>query len=152
MRANIPSTKMDVRVLIALLVGLLLNIGLAFLDLGRFHAVLALTIAVVQAMLVILFFMHVRYGDRLIWLYVGAGFFWLAIMVSLAMSDYLSRGYWPSHPLRAHLTLTPVIGCPQPMGCRPELAGDSQRYNQRLIFDGGSFEMHRIRCSREPVV
>ena len=86
------STKVYASILVALLIGLLLNIGLAFLDVGRFHAVFTLAIAVAQAALVILFFMHVRYGNRLLWLFAAAGFFWLAIMIVLAMSDYISRG------------------------------------------------------------
>jgi cytochrome c oxidase subunit 4 len=37
--------------------------------------------------------MHVRYGSRLTWVFVGAGFFWLAIMVALTMGDYMTRGW-----------------------------------------------------------
>jgi caa(3)-type oxidase subunit IV len=40
-----------------------------------------------------LFFMHVRYSKSLLWVFVGAGFFWLSIMLVLAMSDYMSRGW-----------------------------------------------------------
>jgi cytochrome c oxidase subunit 4 len=53
--------------------------------------VIAMTIAVTKAVLVILFFMHVRYGSRLIMLVVVAGFFWLAILMVLTLSDYNSR-------------------------------------------------------------
>ena len=52
----------------------------------------ALTIAVVKMLLVILFFMHVRYSSRLTWIFVAAGFIWLLIMLDLTLSDYLTRG------------------------------------------------------------
>jgi len=42
--------------------------------------------------LVILFFMHVKYSPRLLWVFVAAGFIWLAIMIDLTLSDYLTRG------------------------------------------------------------
>jgi len=56
------------------------------------NIVAALTIAVVKMLLVILFFMHVRYSSRLTWIFVAAGFIWLLIMLDLTLSDYLTRG------------------------------------------------------------
>jgi cytochrome c oxidase subunit 4 len=83
----------------ALMVGTLLTVWVAQHDLGsQWNTVLALTIAVTKATLVVLYFMHVRYSSRLTWVIVAAGFFWLGIMFLLTMSDYLSRG-WLS-PLR----------------------------------------------------
>ena len=64
---------------------------IAFVNLGIFNPVVALTIAVIKAVLVILFFMHVRYSSKLTMVTVGAGFFWLLIMITLSLSDYLSR-------------------------------------------------------------
>ena len=58
-----------------------------------------LTIALTKALLVILFFMHVRWGTRLTWLVVASGFFWLLIMFSITMSDFLTRG-WIAGSLR----------------------------------------------------
>ncbi len=55
------------------------------------NTVVALTIAVIKATLVILYFMHVRYSPRLTWVVVTSGFFWLAIMITLTLSDYLTR-------------------------------------------------------------
>jgi cytochrome c oxidase subunit 4 len=68
----------------------------AFIDLDHLlfpgaNTVVALTIAVIKATLVVLYFMHVRYSARLIWVVVVAGFFWLGILFVLTMSDYLSR-------------------------------------------------------------
>ena len=50
-----------------------------------------MAIAVAKAVLIILFFMHIRYGRKLTWVFAGAGFFWLAILLVLAMTDYATR-------------------------------------------------------------
>ena len=55
------------------------------------NTLVALGIAFVKMTFVILFFMHVRWQTRLIWLAVVSGFFWLAIMFSYTMQDYLTR-------------------------------------------------------------
>ena len=65
----------------------------AYFDLGRLNAVAALGIAVFKAVIVVLFFMHVRYATRLTWVVVIAGVFWLMIMLVVTMSDYLTRGW-----------------------------------------------------------
>jgi cytochrome c oxidase subunit 4 len=76
----------------SLMVMTAITVGVAFLDLGAFNAVVALTIAVIKAVLVVLFFMHVRYSTKLTWLVVAAGVFWLGILLALTLSDYLTRG------------------------------------------------------------
>jgi cytochrome c oxidase subunit 4 len=71
----------------------ILTVVVARIDLGHgLNDIVALTIAVAKALLVVLYFMHVRYSSRLTWVFVAAGFFWLAIMVVLTLSDYLTRG------------------------------------------------------------
>jgi cytochrome c oxidase subunit 4 len=80
-------------IFLALMVGTGLTVWVAFFDLGAFNNVVMLTIACVKALLVILFFMHVRWSTRLTWVVVGSGFFWLAIMFTFTMSDYLTRGW-----------------------------------------------------------
>jgi len=77
----------------ALMVGTGLTVLVAFYDLGFMNNVMMLTIACVKALLVILFFMHVRWSSRLTWVVAASGFFWLLIMFSITMSDYLSRGW-----------------------------------------------------------
>ena len=77
----------------ALMVFTVATVIVANFDLGRWNAIVALTIAVVKATLVVLYFMHVRYSSRLTWVFVCAGFFWLAIMVALTLSDYMTRGW-----------------------------------------------------------
>jgi len=55
------------------------------------NTLLALLIAFTKMTFVILFFMHVKYSSKLIWLTAIAGFFWLAIMFAFTMQDYLTR-------------------------------------------------------------
>lgn len=65
-------------------------------ELGVFNAVVALTIAVIKAVLVILFFMHIRYSSKLVKLTICSGFFTLIVLLSLTLTDYISRawGLW----------------------------------------------------------
>lgn len=93
MREHIVSPKIYYAIFIALVVLTVATWSIAKIDLGRMNAVVALTIAVIKATLVVLYFMHVRYSSRLTWVFVGAGFFWLAIMVALTLSDYMTRGW-----------------------------------------------------------
>jgi len=78
----------------ALLVLTLSTAGAAFIDLGgNLNTIVALAIATVKALLVILFFMHVRNSSRLTWVFVGAGFFWILILLTLTMTDPLTRDW-----------------------------------------------------------
>lgn len=69
-----------------------LTVAAAFANLGKLNAVVALTIACIKGLLVTLYFMHARYSSRLTWVIIGAGAFWLGIMLVLTLTDYLSRG------------------------------------------------------------
>ena len=93
MREHIVSRNVYFAIFIALVVLTVATWSVAKMDLGRMNAVVALTIAVIKATLVVLYFMHVRYSSKLTWVFVGAGFFWLAIMVALTLSDYMTRGW-----------------------------------------------------------
>jgi cytochrome c oxidase subunit IV len=66
---------------------------IAYFDLGSFNIVAALGIAAFKAVLVILFFMHVRDSPRLTSAVVMSGLFWFGILLALTMSDYLTRGW-----------------------------------------------------------
>ena len=93
MSGHVAPKSMYYAVFAALIVGTALTVAVAFIDLGAMNNVLMLGIAMTKAMLVILFFMHVRWSTRLTWVVVASGFFWLLILFSLTMSDYLSRGW-----------------------------------------------------------
>ena len=79
------------RVWAALLVLLAATVGAAFLNMGPFNAVVALMIAVTKAVLVILFFMHAKDSDRLIWVYAAAGVLWLLFLIGGTLADVLTR-------------------------------------------------------------
>jgi cytochrome c oxidase subunit IV len=93
MASHIVPRQLYYRVFAALMLLTLSTVGVAFVDLGPLNTIIALTIAVVKALLVILFFMHVRYSSRLTWVCVAAGFFWLALLLTFVMSDYLTRSW-----------------------------------------------------------
>lgn len=80
------------KVFAALLALLGLTVGVNFLPLGGFALPVALGIAGVKAALILLFFMEVRYRSRLTALFAGAAFVWLAILLTLMMMDYRTRG------------------------------------------------------------
>jgi cytochrome c oxidase subunit 4 len=63
----------------------------AFIDLGRLNVVIMLVIAIVKATLVVLFFMHVLYSDRLTWLVVSSGFAMLMLLVVFVAGDMIVR-------------------------------------------------------------
>ena len=79
----------------ALAIGTCLTWAIAFVDLGQWNPIIALTIACTKATLVILYFMHVRYSSKLTILTVCAGFFWLLILITLSLTDYLTRTVRP---------------------------------------------------------
>jgi cytochrome c oxidase subunit 4 len=78
----------------ALIVGTLLTVAAAKVDMGAFNNVVMLAIAATKATLVILFFMHVRWSSRLTWVVAMAGFFWLLLLFTV-LGDYISRGWVP---------------------------------------------------------
>ena len=93
MSEHIVSKKTYYAIFGALMVGTAMTIGAAFINLHNFNIVVALLIAGVKASLVVFFFMHVKYSSRLTKLTVAIGFIWLFIMVSITMTDYLSRAW-----------------------------------------------------------
>ncbi|HEY7115932.1 MAG TPA: cytochrome C oxidase subunit IV family protein [Tepidisphaeraceae bacterium] len=101
-----PTVKAYRNVFLALMGLLVLTVAAAFLPLDRIlpgtHAevwarrasmAVALTIAVMKGLLIILYFMHVRYAPRVTWAFAGAAFLWLAIMLTLTLGDYMTRNH-----------------------------------------------------------
>jgi cytochrome c oxidase subunit 4 len=70
-----------------------LTVYAASVELGIFNIVVALLIATIKGTLVVLFFMHLRYSTKLTMVTVVAALFFLFIMFSLSMTDYLTRGW-----------------------------------------------------------
>jgi cytochrome c oxidase subunit 4 len=83
-------------VFLTLLIGTALTVVAANIDLGVFNPIIALGIASFKAVVVILFFMHVKYQSNLIKMTVGAGFFTFLVLITMTLSDYISRawGLW----------------------------------------------------------
>lgn len=71
----------------------IVTVAISFLHLGLWHVLAGLLIATAKAILVALFFMHVLHSSRLTWAVVLSGVFWMGILVSLTLSDYLTRGW-----------------------------------------------------------
>ena len=89
-----PKTYIMVFATLLLFTGL--TVVAAYIDLGILNPVVALGIASFKAVVVILFFMHVKYQSGLIKMTVGAGFFSFLILITMTLSDYISRawGLW----------------------------------------------------------
>src|ERR1039457_4582480 len=80
-----------VAILFALLVGTALTVWASYVDLGFWNPIIALAIATTKALLVVLFFMHVKYSSKLTKLTVFAGVFTFMILISMTLADYISR-------------------------------------------------------------
>jgi len=79
----------------ALMLLLALTWTIGYIDLGMFNVTIALAIAIIKALLVALFFMHIKGSSRLLRLAATVGVIWLLIMLSLTLSDYFTRGWVP---------------------------------------------------------
>jgi cytochrome c oxidase subunit 4 len=93
MTGHVDSVKTYVGVLISLLILTFVTTAVARVDLGPFSVVVALVIAVCKMLLVSLFFMHLRHSNQLTKLVVLGGLLWLGILLSLTLSDFLTRGW-----------------------------------------------------------
>ncbi len=93
MSERIDSVRTYALVFAVLITLTVVTTAVAFVDLGPFSVVVALAIAVCKALLVALFFMHVRYSTRLTRLVVLGGLLWLLILLVLTMSDILTRNW-----------------------------------------------------------
>ena len=84
-----PGTYLAIILTLLALTGL--TVYAAYVNLGRFNIVVALAIATLKATLVVLFFMHAKYVPKRTQLVIIAGIFWLALLLLMTMSDYISR-------------------------------------------------------------
>ena len=80
-------------VFLALMVLTVLTVWVSRIDLGALNTGVAMAIAIVKALVVILWFMHVIHSPRLTWIVVISSFLWLAVLFVLTFSDYLTR-HW----------------------------------------------------------
>jgi cytochrome c oxidase subunit 4 len=95
MTHHITPVRNYVLVFLALIVLTVSTVLISKVELGEYNFVVAMTIAVIKASLVVWFFMHVNRSSSLTRLFVFAGLFWLAILLVFLSSDYISRGWLP---------------------------------------------------------
>lgn len=101
MSEHIVPVRVYLTIFGVLLLGTALTVLAAFHDftfnlLGitvQFNTIIALAIATTKATFVVLYFMHVRYSSRLVWVIVGSALFWMAILFALTFADYWTRGW-----------------------------------------------------------
>jgi cytochrome c oxidase subunit 4 len=91
MATKVISDTTYVFILLVLLVLTVTTYLVARVDLGKFNFVLAFAIAAAKSSLVVLYFMHARYSSRLTRVVIGAGLGWLGILLTLTISDYVTR-------------------------------------------------------------
>lgn len=91
MSEHSTSPRVYILTFLALMVLTAATVWVATIDLGWANDVVAMAIAVTKALLVLWFFMHLRYSTRVTVLTAVAGFFWLAILIFLTLNDYLTR-------------------------------------------------------------
>ncbi|MCI0541806.1 MAG: cytochrome C oxidase subunit IV family protein [Verrucomicrobiales bacterium] len=89
---HIVSPRLYLAVFLVLMLGTAATVWVARFDLGQLNIVAAMVIAVTKATLVVLYFMHLRYGHKLTWVFAAAGVVWLVILIGLTMADILTRG------------------------------------------------------------
>lgn len=90
---HIISSKTYIGIWAALMCLTVLTASVSFIDLGPFNTVVCLIIATIKALLVVLFFMHVKYtSEKLTKTVIVAAIFWLLILLFLSLADYSTRG------------------------------------------------------------
>ena len=97
MSEHIVSRRIYVVILFALMLGTFLTVEAAVRDFGPWNIVIALAIATGKATLVILYFMGARYSPKRTQLVIVCSIFWLAILLALTATDYMTRAHRESH-------------------------------------------------------
>jgi len=113
---HVDGLKLYFTIITALMILTAITVWAAFQDFGFLNTVVAMTIAVIKALLVVIFFMHLRHMARIIWLFAGAGAVWFVIMISLLLSDYRTRE-WLDKP--AAWEKPPVVQTAAPTAHQP---------------------------------
>ena len=94
MSEHIVSVRVYVTIFLVLLVGTALTVIAAFMNFPwQLNTIVAMTIATTKATFVVLYFMHVRYSSRLVWVIVASALFWMGILFALTFSDYWTRDW-----------------------------------------------------------
>lgn len=139
-KEHLVSPVIYVVVLIILITLMCFTVIMAFVDVepwttarhlgSGWNTGIAIASATAKAILIGLFFMHIRYGSRLTWVFASAGFVWLMIMLALTMTDYMTR----NHPAGVSPRGEPkyILPVKEPPGRPPQIdqfPGDAGRYH-----------------------
>jgi cytochrome c oxidase subunit 4 len=111
-----PTVRLYIQVFVALMVALALAIAVGYLVGGWTGTILSFSIGIFKAVLILLYFMHVRYGTRLTWIFAGASFLWLGILLVMTLNDYMTRqtAAFRADPIREGLN--PIVTSDQERG------------------------------------
>jgi cytochrome c oxidase subunit 4 len=90
---HIVSPKIYLAIVCVLLVLTATTVGASYVEMGVLNPIVALGIAAVKMVLVVLFFMHVKYSSKLTKLTVGAGFFTFLVLIGMTLADYFTRAW-----------------------------------------------------------
>jgi cytochrome c oxidase subunit IV len=90
--SHIASKSLYFTIFAALMVLTVATVGVTYVDLGRANLFVALGIAVTKATLVVLFFMHARWSERLVHVTIISALTFLGILAAFTFSDYMTRG------------------------------------------------------------
>jgi len=82
-------------VLLGLLLLTAITVSVAFVNIGPFNDVVAMSVACTKTLLVVLYFMHLRYSPHLTRLVAASGLLWFGILIVLLLSDFWTRGWLP---------------------------------------------------------
>lgn len=94
MSEHIVPVRIYLMIFLALMVGTALTVWAGFRDFpGPLNVIIALTIASIKATLVVLYFMHLRYSSRLVWIIFVSALFWMGLLFALTFSDYWTRSW-----------------------------------------------------------
>lgn len=95
MIGHVVPTRTYYMIFAALMALTLITVAVAFIDLGAWSTPIALAIASTKAILIVLYFMHIRYTPGLTKIVLVAGLLWLAILILGILDDYMTRGWLP---------------------------------------------------------
>ncbi len=90
---HVVPTRVYLTVFAALMLLLIVTVAVAFVPLGSLNLPIAMLIAVVKATIIVMYFMEVKYGSRLLWVFVSSSFLFLVIFLVLTLNDYMTRGW-----------------------------------------------------------
>ena len=94
---HVVPTRVYLTVFASLMGLLILTVWVAFRPLGMFNLPVAMLIAVIKGVIIVMYFMEVKYGSKLLWVFVSSSFLFLVIFLVLTMNDYATR-IWMTYP------------------------------------------------------